>query len=224
VEAHSVAQAFDAWMRAKPVDIGNTVRRGIVHFRHTGECQVPPNPNDAGNGACMRVLPVALATLGGDRGAHDAVLQARVTHHHVLSDAGTCVLVAMIQAALGGEGKLELLHGHAHPLAARHPEFNFRRRRADNPSGFIGHTLQVVFQAFFDTDTFEDCVVEAVNRGGDADTTGAIAGMIAGAYYGLAALPERWLRALDKPTRLACESQGRSLLALSPRRAGNSPP
>jgi ADP-ribosyl-[dinitrogen reductase] hydrolase len=165
----------------------------------------------------MRVLPVALATFGSVRGADDAIRQAHVTHHHPLSDDGTCTVVAMIQAALGGAGKRELLHSHAHALAARHPAFNFRRKRVENPSGFIGHTLQVVFQAFFDTDTFEDCLVDAVNRGGDADTTGAIAGMIAGAYFGRAAIPERWFRALDGATRTACETQAQALFALSPK-------
>jgi ADP-ribosyl-[dinitrogen reductase] hydrolase len=216
VEPLRVAQAFDGWMRAKPVDIGNTVRRGIVHFRHTGEPAVPFNENDAGNGACMRVLPVAIATFGGKAGAVDAVAQARVTHNHPLSDAGTCAVVAMIQAAFAGAGKLDLLHRHAHPLAAEYTPFRFRERRAENPSGFIGHTLQVVFQSFFDTDTFEECLVEAVNRGGDADTTGAIAGMIAGAFFGRTAIPERWVRALHRETRQACEAQAQALIRLSP--------
>jgi ADP-ribosyl-[dinitrogen reductase] hydrolase len=216
VDSLMTARAFDGWMRAKPVDIGNTVRRGIVHFRHTGLPQVPFNEHDAGNGACMRVLPVALATFGGGNGEVDAITQARVTHNHPLSDAGTCTVVAMIQAMLGGASKLELLHDHAQRLAKRHSEFNFRQRREDNPSGFIGHTLRVVFQAFFDTNTFEECLIEAVNRGGDADTTGAIAGMIAGACYGRDAIPEHWAGTLETPTRQACEKQARELLALSP--------
>jgi ADP-ribosyl-[dinitrogen reductase] hydrolase len=41
--------------------------------------------------------------------------------------------------------------------------------------------------------------VTTVNLGGDADTTGAIAGMLAGAAYGLDALPKRWLDALEPP-------------------------
>jgi ADP-ribosyl-[dinitrogen reductase] hydrolase len=64
IEARSIARAFDRWMQSKPVDISNTVRRGILHYRSTGELRVPESCYDAGNGACMRVLPVALATLG----------------------------------------------------------------------------------------------------------------------------------------------------------------
>jgi len=64
VDAHAVADAFDAWMRAKPVDIGSTVRRGLLAYRKTGDPKMPPSEHDAGNGAAMRVLPVALATFG----------------------------------------------------------------------------------------------------------------------------------------------------------------
>ena len=51
-----------------------------------------------------------------------------------------------------------------------------------------------------------------VNRGGDADTTGAIAGMLAGARYGLQAIPEPWLHALDEAIGIQCTDQALSLI------------
>ncbi len=194
VEAQAAAEAFDRWMRARPVDIGNTVRRGILHWRTTGLAQVPESAQDAGNGACMRCLPVALATLGAAPEAVRAAsrIQARVTHHNPLSDAATECVVAMVQSALRGAGQGEL-RATARELVARHPEFAFDGRGVDNPSGYV---------------------VE--NRGGDADTTGAIAGMIAGALYGRAALPARWLADLDAGVAAACERQAKSLLGLAP--------
>ncbi len=215
VDALAAAQAFDAWMRAKPVDIGNTVRRNLLQFRKTGDPEAPYSDHDAGNGAAMRVLPVALATYGQ---AEDDVraacqAQAHVTHHCALSDAACECLVFMVQDALRGASKSELLHKHAHPLAARFPEFKFRGvRQSRNPSGYVAHTLQAVFQSFFDTDNFRDCLVDVVNRGGDADTTGAISGMVAGAAYGLEAIPIPWMRELDTSTRHACEDQARALV------------
>jgi ADP-ribosyl-[dinitrogen reductase] hydrolase len=71
-----------------------------------------------------------------------------------------------------------------------------------------------VFQAFFATASFEECLLDVVNRGGDADTTGAIAGMLAGARYGCDAIPGRWLRALEETTRHACEQQAAALLQM----------
>lgn len=217
VFAGDAARAFDAWMRAKPVDIGSTVRRGLLNYRKTGATEVDYSEHDAGNGAAMRVLPVALAMHGQSqaalRGACRA--QAHITHHNALSDAATETLALMVQAALHGSGTLRLLHDFAHPLAAEHPEFSFRSvRQRQNPSGYVVETLQAVFQSLFDTDDFESCLIDVVNRGGDADTTGAIAGMLAGAVYGLEALPERWLNALDPVVRSACERQAQALIAM----------
>lgn len=141
--------------------------------------------------------------------------QAHITHNHPLSDAGTFCVVRMVQLSLQGANKASLRHGPAHQLLQSHPEFVFRRKhRAENPSGYIVHTLRTVFESFFDTDSFEECLVETVNRGGDADTTGAIAGMIAGAYYGLDAIPKRWLKKLDAMTTHRCRGQALALLDL----------
>jgi ADP-ribosyl-[dinitrogen reductase] hydrolase len=217
VTADGAARAFDEWMSSKPVDIGNTVRRGILRFRKTGQTETPEDEHDAGNGAAMRVLPVALAMLGQ---SEDAIrqacrAQAHVTHHCALSDAATETVALMVCDALHGADKVRLLHERAHPLSRQHPEYTFRAvRQQANPSGYLPETMRAVFQAFFDTDTFEDCLVDVVNRGGDADTTGAIAGALAGAVYGLAAIPRAWIDALEPPTRSACEAQAVGLLSL----------
>lgn len=218
IDPIAIASAFDQWMRGKPVDIGSTVRRGLLHFRNTGDPVSPLNEHDAGNGACMRTLPVALATLGeGEAAVWQAVqAQAHVTHNNPLSDAGTFCVVSMIQGALLGAGTTQLLQGPVKALLADFPEFSFRRKRNDNPSGFIVHTLRLVFEALLDTDNFEDCLVVTVNQGGDADTTGAIAGMIAGAVYGLDAIPVRWKKQLDPATASACREQAAALLTLAP--------
>ena len=141
--------------------------------------------------------------------------QAHVTHNCALSDAACECLVFMVQDALRGADKNDLLHKHAHPLAAQYPEFKFRAvRQSRDPSGHVAHTLRAVFQSLFDTDDFRDCLIDVVNRGGDADTTGAIAGMLAGAVYGLEAIPIPWLNKLDTYTRQSCEDQARALIQL----------
>ena len=225
VEAKAAAEAFSAWMSTKPVDIGHTVRRGIVDYRATGRPEVPVNEHSAGNGGVMRALPVALATLGADEGAvwEAALLQARVTHNCPVADSGTGVVVSMVQRALLGASKDDLM-ALADDLLAQ-PIYKTSRRR-ENPSGYIVDTLQAVFQALADTEDFEDCLVDVVNRGGDADTTGAIAGMIAGALYGPEAIPERWSGRLDRWVRTHCLEQAQALIALSPwaLRQGGHPP
>lgn len=217
VDALASARAFDDWMRAKPVDIGNTVRRGLKHFRTTGIPETLPSEHDAGNGAAMRILPVALATLGQTEGQVRAACRAQshITHNNALSDAATECLALMVQGAVQGADRETLLQRRVVPLVTKHPEFEFRNVLRSNPSGYVVETLQAVFQAFFGTPDFRECLVDVVNRGGDADTTGAIAGMLAGALYGWDALPAPWLDALDPPTRRACEMQASELLALA---------
>lgn len=218
VDALEAAQAFDAWMRAKPVDIGNTVRRNLLQFRKTGDPEAPYSDHDAGNGAAMRVLPVALATFEQKEAAVRTACraQAHVTHHCALSDAACETLVFMVQDALRGKDKNYLLHTHAHQLVAQFPEFKFRAiKQSYNPSGYVADTLQAVFQSFFDTDDFRGCLIDVVNRGGDADTTGAIAGMLAGALYGMEAVPGEWQESLDTHIRLSCAEQARALIQLA---------
>lgn len=217
VDAEGAARAFDTWMRGKPVDIGNTVRRGLLRYRSSGNPVAVPDEYAAGNGAAMRCLPVALATLGRPvEEVHGATLaQAWVTHRNALSDAACVCLVEMLQLALPGTATLAVLHARARALVERHAEFEFRRVRRENPSAYVVETLQAVFQALFEAGGFEASLVDVVNRGGDADTTGAIAGMLAGAWYGAEAIPRRWLAALDRKVLHACARQAEALIGLA---------
>jgi ADP-ribosyl-[dinitrogen reductase] hydrolase len=217
VDHQSVAEAFSDWMRTKPADIGHTVRRGISRYRRTGETQVPESEHDAGNGACMRCLPVALAYLGADEGvlAEANRRQSHVTHHNAVADHGTLTVIRMVQAALvgGHRGELKRL---ADGLAAVERLYRYDGKRVENPSGYVVETLRTVFQSLFVTDGFEAALVDVVNRGGDSDTTGAILGMIAGALYGSEGIPRRWVTALDREVTAACVEQAVSLVCLSP--------
>lgn len=214
VEPLACARAFDAWMRGKPIDIGNTVRRNLIGFRKTGDPVAPPSEHDAGNGAAMRVLPVALATFGQDDETIRAAVraQAHVTHNNPVSDAACELLTFLVQDALRGASLRELYRRRIRPFVAAHPAFSYRPRRRENPSGWVVETLQAVLQALLDNGSFEACLIDVVNRGGDADTTGAIAGMLAGALYGRAALPARWLKVLDPAAHARCKMQSRALV------------
>jgi ADP-ribosyl-[dinitrogen reductase] hydrolase len=216
VNPESVAKAFSEWMRSKPVDIGNTVRRGISRYRRTGEARVPENEHDAGNGACMRCLPVALAYLGADEAAVAEAnrLQSHVTHNNALADLGAFTVVRMVQSATL-VGERSALKDLADGLVAVERRYLYDNGRVENPSGFIVDTLRAVFQSLFATDSFEAALIDIVNRGGDSDTTGAILGMIAGAFYGADSIPERWTSALDASVRTKAITQADSLLQLS---------
>ena len=215
VHALSCARTFDAWMRGKPVDIGNTVRRNLLAYRRTGDPSATPSEFDAGNGAAMRGLPVALATLALDEAAVRAAVraQAHVTHHNPVSEAACEFIALAVQDFMRGGSLREVYRKRIRPLIDEYPEFGFRRRRRENPSGWIVETMQAVLQSLLETDSVESCLVDVTNRGGDADTTGAIAGMLAGALYGPESLPPRWLKALDPAVGNACRGQARALVS-----------
>jgi len=211
----AVADAFAAWLKGRPADVGSTCRAGIRRWMLEGTLEGPPGAWDAGNGAVMRVLPAALLTLGDDAALQRvAVAQGRLTHHHPLSDAA-CVLVGrLVHGACLGRS-LSWLRACAEAAAREEPRLGFSSYRG-LASGYVADTMQTVLHHLFTTSDFEGCLVAVVNQGGDADTTGAIAGAVAGAYYGPEGLPARWLRRLDRGlvaelTRLA----GR-LVSLSP--------
>jgi ADP-ribosyl-[dinitrogen reductase] hydrolase len=215
----AVADAFAAWLRSGPVDVGATCRRGIRRYMLHGTLHGPESESDGGNGAAMRNLPAALYTLGDDALFERCSLeQARITHCHPLSDAGTLALGRMAQALILGGGVKEC-RAIANRLIGQHRQFRLDPYPG-RASGYIVDTVQTVLHHFFYTDNFEDCVVETVNRGEDADTTGALAGMLAGALYGATAIPARWLSRLSPDVATQIERQVEGLLALRHYRGG----
>lgn len=210
-----IADNFLSWMHGKPIDIGSTVRKGIRSYMKNGTLEVPYNEWDAGNGAVMRMAPVALYTLGNPRLLNQyALQQARLTHHHILSDAACICVGRMTQAAILGADRFDL-HALTRELTLEFPTFKFNRYKG-LASGYVVDTLQTVFHYLFTTADFEECLTGIVNQGGDADTTGAIGGMIAGAFYGAEALPKKWLKKLNPDIRADIEVTSRQLVGLSP--------
>jgi ADP-ribosyl-[dinitrogen reductase] hydrolase len=213
-DAKTAADAFARWLRGKPVDCGNTCRRGIQRYLTDGSLAGPPNEGDAGNGALMRSLPLALATLGDDAAlaAHSPV-QCHLTHHHPLSDAATLAFGRMVHALVLRADAHEA-RALADALAREHPLFRFERYPG-RASGYVVDTVQTVLHHVFAHDDFTTCVVRVVGCGGDTDTNAAIAGMLAGARCGAEGLPRDWLRALDADARAAILRQVDALLAIS---------
>jgi ADP-ribosyl-[dinitrogen reductase] hydrolase len=210
-----IADHWGTWLRSKPIDVGNTCRRGLTRYLRDGSLEAPFSDGDAGNGALMRNLPTVLhAFRDPDRLARCSIEQAHVTHNHPFSDAATLCFARMLAIFLQGGPRRDHLAAArriADALVAEHRQFRFEPypKRA---TAYVVDTAQTVLHTFFSTDSFESCLVKTVNLGGDADTTGAIAGMLAGAHYGVAAIPARWLRRLDRTVRQDIEHQAMALI------------
>jgi ADP-ribosyl-[dinitrogen reductase] hydrolase len=209
-----IGEAYLAWWRGGPVDCGNTCRRGILRFMHEGSLAAPENEGDAGNGAAMRNLPAVLATLGDPRAFERLSLaQARMTHHHRLSDAATLGLGRLMRGLLAGDDQARLKE-HIVRWVSEEPVFRHTPYRG-RATAFVVDTVQTVLHFVSEHEDFEDAVVATVNQGDDADTTGALVGMLAGARCGAARLPWRWLSRLQPATVRAITDQTSGLLALS---------
>jgi ADP-ribosyl-[dinitrogen reductase] hydrolase len=138
----------------------------------------------------MRMTPVALYSIGNDELLEKySREQGHLTHNHPLSDAACITYGRMTQMALLGAEKSRLRR-EAERLVAEYPTFRYDPYPG-LATGYVVDTIQTVFNCFFRSRSFEECIVTTVNQGGDADTTGAIAGGLAGTYYGLEDIPRR---------------------------------
>lgn len=220
-DLREVAEHYLAWMRSKPVDCGATCRRGIRRYMLEGTLEAPQSEGDAGNGAVMRNLPAVLGFLKDeDALVANSLAQGRVTHGHRLSDLANVALARMTAALLLGQG-MTVARTIADELAATEPRFSTERYRGA-ATGYVVDTVQTVLYHFFTHDDFESYMIAVVNRGDDADTTGALAGMLAGARFGVRGLPKRWLRKVDPEMRHRIEVQTRQLLSLHSNIGGRS--
>lgn len=221
-DAAAAAQALTAWLLGKPTDVDHTCRRGLRRYLADRSVSAPPNAGDAGASAAVRTLPVALASVGDPAALADwSTAQCHLTHNHPQSDAAGLALGCMVHALLTGGGH-KAARAEANRLIAAEPQFRFQPYPGQAGARVV-ETLQTVLHAYFRNDSVERCVIEAVNRGENADTTGALAGMLAGATYGVEAIPRRWLGRLDGAVKTAIETQVPALLAVARRRLAQRP-
>lgn len=194
------------WYRSAPKDIGNTT---VVALRALASGASPTESGEAAlatrgergaaaNGAVMRCAPVALRFRGDPARLVQASLEsARVTHAESRAAWGA---VAVNQALA------HLLNGGALADAAAAAVTGIPDHRVSEAvlaaaamtrdevaaGGFVLETVGASFWALANFPTAEEIIVEAVSLGEDADSTGAVAGALAGAAFGAEALPDRW--------------------------------
>jgi ADP-ribosyl-[dinitrogen reductase] hydrolase len=212
----AVADEFAAWVGGRPIDVGSTCARGIRNYILHQTLEVQPSRWSAGNGALMRMLPVALYTLGNeDLLAQYVVEQAHITHNNPLSDAACIFFGRLLHETMMGAELFRQLLALTKSFVDEYPDFRYVPYPGKS-SAYVVDTVQTVFHFLFSTDNFEDCLVGTVNQGGDADTTGALVGMLAGAVYGVKGMPKRWLKRLDSRVYAEVDALATYLVEHSP--------
>ena len=192
------------------VDIGITTRQALERFERTGDPFAgSTDEHSSGNGSAMRLASVAIFTLDAplEEAIHVARAQSRITHGSAVCLDGCSYLVQLLRLLLRGEEdplKLALPRFDGHPdiLKAKTALWGGVERRHVKSGGYVADTLTSSLWACANAPSFEHAVTLAVNLGSDADTTGAIAGALAGAKFGERGIPSRWLEPLAQRHRI----------------------
>jgi len=208
-------------------DIGNTVAQALQRFEETGDPLAGSrDPHSAGNGSLMRLAPIPLAFVHSPvEAVRCAGCMSRTTHGASEAVDACRYMTGLILGAVHGVGKATLLgprfapegiDWRTYPLSPQIDliaagRFKERHPPAIRGTGYVVQSLEAALWAFWNTGTFREGALRAVNLGEDADTTGAIYGQLAGAHYGLDAIPEDWRgrisrgdSILDLADRLLC--------------------
>lgn len=187
-------------------DIGTTVSAALARYARTGDAAAgSTDPMSAGNGALMRLAPVAL------RWWHDtgrlvevAARQTVTTHAAPEAISASSAFAVLLGEAIAGRHRSELFAPRPQTTlpastigSIMDGSWRGKLRSAIQSSGYVAHSLEAALWATARTATFEDAVVLAANLGGDADTTAAITGQLAGAIHGNSAIPRLWLDTLQ---------------------------
>lgn len=187
-------------------DIGNATRDALTRFERRGDPYAgSTNPNAAGNGCLMRLAPVPMAFFGDiDRAGDYSAESARTTHGALECVEASRLFGRMLHRALAGDDKAAILSGDAElpfaaPTIARlaRSAYADKARSAISGSGYVVQSLEAALWCFQHTGSYAEAVLMAVNLGDDADTTAAICGQLAGAFYGLSAIPAPWRERLS---------------------------
>ena len=219
VLAHYLAWYIEGYMsvNGQCFDIGRTTRLAIENYADTGLLEArTTRDNQAGNGSVMRLAPIPVVyykqSLPEIWAAGEA--SSKTTHGALAAVWGCGFWATLTALAIQGKTKAELLDWigglratlDAYPTAwtpVLECRFLTAAREEISSSGYVVDSCEAALWAFFRTETFAEGACMAVNLGRDADTVGAIYGILAGAYYGYDGIPQEWLAVLQKKEMVA---------------------
>jgi ADP-ribosyl-[dinitrogen reductase] hydrolase len=178
--------------------------------------------DDNGNGSLMRILPVALYFSRLDPPAFLDRIHAvsAITHAHPRSKIGCGIYALFIRKLLNEPDKTEAFRQAIHEASEyytsaerfRGEASHFSRifsltlpalaREEISSSGYVVHTLEAAVWCFLHHENTRDVLLEAVNLGLDTDTTGTVAGGLAGLHYGIDSLPAEWINGLARKSEI----------------------
>ncbi len=168
-------------------DIGNTTRISII----TGKGMIDINSN--GNGSLMRILPLAFTNATDD----EIRAVSSLTHGHFISTESCVIYVSIARKLIEGKNIIDILNEikYREPFNRLNKIYELEEKDIKS-SGYVLDTLEACLWCLSTTKNYQECVLKAVNLGGDTDTISAIAGGLAGIAYGIKNIPVKWINAL----------------------------
>mgnify|MGYP000364291541 CR=1 FL=1 len=202
-------------------DIGGTTKRALETYFINKDVKTcaDPHPDASGNGSIMRLAPVAIyasqaTTIGVqfdeivDTVAKMGLLSSHTTHSSEQCRSACRYMSVVLTALICGEDRekvlspdwkyLDFICQDIHPQIESVIRGSFRENKTFKGTGWVVESLEAALWAFHDAKNFEEAVLKAVNLGEDADTTGAVCGQFAGAFWGESGIPESLLAGLAK--------------------------
>ena len=196
-------------------DIGGTCRQAILNYTRYNKKPLECGRKDAhsnGNGSLMRILPFVLYSDFMPCQRLELIREASMlTHAHPRAQIGCLIYSILVTHLLHWQSKAAIAHGLAHAMQLLQdepeaefyhrmfaPDYLWLERERIRSSGYVVDTLEAAVWCVMTTDSYEECVLKAVNLGEDTDTTAAVAGGLAGALYGLEGIPQEWLAELKR--------------------------
>ena len=205
-------------------DIGRATMNAIRRYKrdHKPHKAGSYDERNNGNGSLMRIMPAVLYCCDPPLPAAEAIdivhKVGSLTHAHIRTNIACGLYYFMASAILTMDGALtdrlqaglDMGFAFYEKYLADHENLEYYDRMRDLESfaalpedrirstGYVVDTLEAVVWALATTDTFKEALLKAVNLGYDSDTVGAVAGGLAGLYYGYNAIPEDWLAAIQR--------------------------
>lgn len=187
-------------------DIGGQTNHALTALQHGVVDPEMHGERSNGNGSLMRSLPIALYFTDPALVMTQASQQSMPTHGHELSRV-TCQLYCLMAYHLvQGAQKIDAYEDAVRMMLAHDEEIGATNIWLDKllvsennehtGSGYVLDSFWTAVQCLWTTDSYERCVKKAIMYGNDTDTTACIAGGLAGIYYGVDAIPKRWIEAL----------------------------
>jgi ADP-ribosyl-[dinitrogen reductase] hydrolase len=184
-------------------EIDETVMLALLRFLRRGDAFVGEREEDKATGSVLsRAAPIAIFRQGHpDAARNEVCTQACLTHDTPLCLEASELFVTLLVEALDGASKLEILRprgwlGEGAMALLAGGSWKMKQRAQVRARSNVLDVLEAALWALEDAGSFEDALVRAVNLGGPACLIGAVAGQLAGAIWGLSAIPQRWLEPL----------------------------